>query len=97
MLQLCDEAQSMRRTPKIRATEEERIARQSVRVVRMTVVPSAMVTQTSVSGEEVMVTAAGGVKVLIRRHVAQPPGRCPFLCHEVRRIDAAAHTVGSAG
>jgi hypothetical protein len=56
-----------------------------------------MVTQTSDIGEEVVVTAASGVKVLIRRHAAQPPGRCPFLYHEARRIEAAAHPVGSVG
>jgi hypothetical protein len=69
---------------------------QDVRVGRVTVVPSTLVAQTSVHGEDVMVTGADGRKVLVRRHVAQPPGRCPFLCHEVRRIEAFAEPLGAA-
>ena len=87
----------MGRTLNRRGEEEDMSEMQNVRVVRVAVVPSTMVTQTSDIGEEVVVTAASGVKVLIRRHAAQPPGRCPFLYHEARRIEAAAHPVGSVG
>jgi hypothetical protein len=73
----------------------DRSGMQDVRVGRVTVVPSTLVAQTSVDGEDVMVTAADGMKVLVRRHVAQPPGRCPFLCHEVRRIETFADLVGA--
>ena len=87
----------MNRTGNGRGAEGDRGGMQNVRVGRVTVMPSTMVTQTSVNGGNVMVTAAGGEKLLIRRHATQPPGRCPFLCHEIRRIEVAAHPLGAAG
>lgn len=69
----------------------------NVRVVSMTVIPGAMVAQMINSAWDAVITSADGEKILVRRRTKPPPGACPLLGYEVRRISGVKRSADETG